>query len=121
MTNPISGMSFQPGHGGGGGSFYMGRQPHQEEDEDAQDEPQESSELEADQLSLESPRRSQLSLPDIEAEAPPEEDWEATSAEIKGSLRYMTLAIAHMERDYARRQHAEIGSVNIFESHQPRQ
>ena len=121
MNRPIENSSFQPKHGGGGSMFYMGRQDQsddqdeQEKDEKEKDKDKDKDKegdgpaLSGDRVELQSGRSSSLNLAPYKAV----ENWDALSDELKNNLRYLTLAVSHLERDFARRQHVEIGDVVI--------
>lgn len=105
------GAAFHPGSGGGG-SFYQGRQDQPETPEEERETQDEAGSLESDACQFQPRTPSHLRLTTRE----PEVDLEALADDLKGRVRYLTLALSHMERGIDRRMHAEIGSVTVYRS-----
>lgn len=106
------GAAFHPGSGGGG-SFYMGRQDQPETpEEEREEEEAQAPGLDGDACRFQPRHGSRLTLQGTA----PEVDLEALADDLKGRVRYLTLALSHMERGLDRRLHAEIGSVTIYRS-----
>lgn len=102
--------AFHPGSGGGGGSAYMGRQPQAPEAEDEAEEP-ETAGLAGDACDFKPNWSSKLTLiPRVEA-APV--DLDALEEELKGRVRYLLLAVSHLERSLDRRTSAIVGCVTV--------
>lgn len=105
------GAAFHPGSGGGG-SFYMGRQDQPETPEEEREDEETAAGLDGDACQFQPRTPSHLRLTVSE----PELDLDALADDLKGRVRYLTLALSHMERVIDRRMHAEIGSVTIIRS-----
>ncbi|MFP5502229.1 MAG: hypothetical protein ACLGIN_07050 [Candidatus Sericytochromatia bacterium] len=105
------GAAFHPGSGGGG-SFYQGRQEQPETPEADGEAQDEAGSLESDACEFQPRMPSHLRLTTPE----PEVDLEALADDLKGRVRYLTLALSHMERGIDRRMHAEVGSITVYRS-----
>jgi hypothetical protein len=120
MEIKIENSQFSPNHGGGGGTFYQGRQGNGDGDQGGDREQPKKEEstvqhLEADTCFLPKTHRSTLGLaPTLSltvgpclTQAPEIDD------DIHRSVRVMNLMMIRLERDFVRRLHSEIGDVVV--------
>lgn len=111
MELRVESTLFSSNGGGGGGGFYQGRQDQGQEPKPKREEPQDEAHLEGDAIDIQPSFRSRLAfLPSTPA---PAIDLEALEDDLKGRVRYLTLAVSFMERKLNRATHAEVGCVMI--------
>jgi hypothetical protein len=120
MELKVENSQFSPNHGGGGGTFYQGRQGNGDgqkdgEQEQAKQEEAAAQHLEGDSCLLPKTRRSNLGLTPVLTFSVGDRPLPGLEIDedIHRSVRVMNLMLIRLERDFVRRLHSEIGDVIV--------
>jgi hypothetical protein len=111
MELRVESTLFNSNGGGNGGSGYQGRQDQGEPRKPkGEEQPEEAAHLDSVDLQPNASRSQLHFLPSVPA---PAIDFDALGDDIKGRVRYLILAMGHLERKLDRCTGSEVGSVLI--------